>query len=110
LLVKDLAIFNLQFTAPGGVQIFEWGSGKLDNGGEKVELSMPGDEYLGTRYYIRVDRVNYSDGSHPEDCPGGVDSWPVEADGGGLSLTRISATHYGNDPNNWQVATPTPGL
>ncbi|MHC4687915.1 MAG: hypothetical protein ACYTEW_26950 [Planctomycetota bacterium] len=70
---------------------------------------MPGDEDAGTRYYIRVDRVSYSDGSHPEDCPGGVDFWPTEPDGNGLSLTRIDPNLYGNDPNNWQAASPSPG-
>jgi len=36
LLVKDLAAFNSEFTAAPGVRIFEWGSGKLSNGGEKI--------------------------------------------------------------------------
>jgi hypothetical protein len=58
------------------------------------------------RQYIRVDRVGYSDGSHPEDCPGNVDLWPVEADGGGQSLTRSVLSDYGNDPDNWVAANP----
>jgi hypothetical protein len=71
---------------------------------------MPGDtDGLGWRYYIRIDRVNYSDGSHPEDCPGGLDYWPVEADGGGKSLSRKVSTDYGNDVANWEAATPSPG-
>jgi hypothetical protein len=74
-----------------------------------VEISKPGDEDGGIRYYIRVDRVDYSDGSHPGGEPGDVDLWPTEADGAGKSLTRISTTLYGNDPNNWQAVTPTPG-
>jgi len=85
-------------------------SAKLNNGGERLELSMPGDvDELGTRYYIRIDRVNYSDGSHPEDCPGGVDHWPTEADGGGKSLTRKVPADYGNDVANWKAASPSPG-
>jgi hypothetical protein len=37
--------------------------GKLSNAGERLELGMPGDvDKYGKRYYIRVDRVNYSDG------------------------------------------------
>jgi len=71
---------------------------------------MPGDaDESGTPYYIRVDRVNYSDGSHPEDCPGGVDLWPTAPDGGGKSLTRKVLTDYGNDPDNWTTAIPSPG-
>jgi len=84
--------------------------GSLSNAGESLELSMPGDvDKEGVRYYIRIDRVNYSDGSHPENCPGGVDLWPIEADGGGMSLTRKVPTDYGNDPENWLAATPSPG-
>ena len=101
LLVKDLASFNLEFTAPAGTQIFSLGSGSLSNGGDKIQLSMPGDvNNQDQRQYIRIDRVNYSDGSHPEDD----DPWPVDADGTGKSLTRIVAAEYGNDVINWQAA------
>jgi len=110
LLVKDLAIFNSRYTAPGGTQIFVWGAGRLDNGGEKVQISMPGDvNSQGVRQYIRVDRVTYSDGSHHDDSAGGVDPWPVGADGLGSSLTRLFSHYYGNDPNNWTAALPSPG-
>jgi hypothetical protein len=60
-------------------------------------------------YYIRIDKVSYSDGSHPEDCPGFTDLWPIDADGNGSSLNRINAEDYGNDPDNWQASNPTPG-
>jgi hypothetical protein len=84
--------------------------GQLSNAGESIELNMPGDiDGAGVRHYIRVDRVNYSDGSHPQDCPGRVDLWPVEADGFGLSLTRRIPTDYGNDPDNWIAGVPSPG-
>jgi len=109
LLVKNIDAFNGAGypTVPGGVQIFEWDDGKLDNGGEKIQLSKPGDEDPATheRYYIRVDRVNYSDGSHPA----GEDPWPAGPDGSGESLHRLFPQFYGNDPNNWQGAAPTPG-
>jgi hypothetical protein len=82
----------------------------LANDGEKLEISKPGDESGGTRYYIRIDRVNYSDGWHPDNCPGDVDLWPTEPDGDGDSLNRIFPQYYGNDPNNWQAAPPTPGV
>ena len=59
------------------------------------------------RQYIRVDRVNYSDGSHPENCPGGIDLWPIESDGQGASLTRKIVVDYGNDPDNWIAAPPS---
>ena len=79
--------------------------GKLSNGGEKVELAAPGDEVAGLRHYIRIDRINYSDGAHPA----ASDPWPTNPDGQGASLRRINTQLYGNDPANWQSATPTPG-
>ncbi|MBN2316949.1 MAG: lamin tail domain-containing protein, partial [Sedimentisphaerales bacterium] len=85
-------------------KIFGPYEGSLSNAGESLELSMPGDDS-----YIRIDRVNYSDGSHPEDCPGSVDLWPTEPDGAGLSLRRRILTDYGNDPENWIADVPSPG-
>jgi len=100
LLVKNKTIFETEFTdVPSGVRIFAWGEGKLDNGGERIEISRPGDLEGLTRYYIRVDRVNYDD-----DPP-----WPSGPDGGGNSLTRIVSSDYGNDVANWRSETPTPG-
>jgi hypothetical protein len=97
-------------SAPVGVNVLGPYNGELSNSGEKLELSSPGEpDGLGGRYYIRMDRVNYSDGSHPENCPGGVDLWPVDADGTGLSLNRKNASGYGNDVSNWQAAVPSAG-
>jgi hypothetical protein len=106
LLVKDKNAFvSAYLTIAPGVQIFEWGAGKLDNAGEKVRLFKPGDQLDGTRYYIEMDRVNYSDGSHPT----GEDPWPVDPDGYGASLTRLDPSDYSNDPENWTAADPSPG-
>jgi hypothetical protein len=106
LLVKSLAAFDSAYSSvDDSVQIFEWGPGRLNNAGEKIQLSKPGDLLEGTRYYIRVDRVNYSDGSHPA----GEDLWPTEPDGTGKSLMRIVPADYGNDPDNWIAANPSPG-
>jgi hypothetical protein len=106
LLVKSAAAFASEFALAVGARILEWGLGSLDNGGERVELSLPGDvDAGGVRQYIRVDRVVYSDGSHPA----GGDPWPAGADGGGQALGRIAASEYGNDPINWQAASPSPG-
>jgi hypothetical protein len=109
LLVKDYDAFDTEFGDPGGIQIFSWESaGSLSNGGEKIQISKPGDEDPVTheRYYIRIDRVVYSDGSHPE----GEDPWPTEPDGTGQSLGRKVPADYGNDVANWQANNPpTPG-
>ncbi len=109
IIAKDPNAFSWRYpTVPSGI-IYGPYDGWLANDGEKLELGKPGDELLGTRYYIRVERVNYSDGVHPGDEPGDVDLWPVEADGGGKSLTRTSTALYGNDPNNWTAQNPSPG-
>jgi len=101
LLVKNLAAFISEFpTTPVSVQKFEWSSGSLSNGGERVQLAIPGDLELGVRQYIRIDRVTYDDKA----------PWPTTPDGLGKSLTRTVLSDYGNDPANWQAATPTPGL
>ena len=110
LVVKSPAAFSWCYPAvPAGI-IFGPYDGNLINAGESLELSMPGDmDRDNQRYYIRVDRVVYSDGSHPENCPGGVDLWPVEADGNGMALTRKVPTDYGNDPESWLAGSASPG-
>jgi len=109
-LAKDLSLFTSRYTVPAGVQVLAWGAGRLTNGGEKVQLSRPfaaGDD--GKIEWIRVDRISYSDGSHPLDFAAGVDPWPAEADGQGKSLSRIDPHTYGNDPASWRAAAPSPG-
>jgi hypothetical protein len=102
-------IFRVVYSVPGGVQVlgpFENDTG-LDNEGEKLELSMPGTpEPDGYIPYIRVEQVNYSDGSHPL----GSDPWPTSADGKGSSLGRKVPGNYGNDVDNWQAVVPSPGV
>jgi len=109
--VKDPNVFTWRYPAVPAGKIFGPYTGQLANEGEQVELSMPGDiDKFGRQHYIRIDRVGYSDGSHPGDEPGDVDLWPVEADGGGKSLARKVPSLYGNDPNNWQASIPTPAV
>ena len=92
-------------------KIFGSYDGKLSNAGESLELSMPGDiDTAGDRHYIRIDRVNYSDGSHPENCPGGIDLWPAEPDGSGKSLYAESTPPTtATIPTNWAASVPAPG-
>jgi hypothetical protein len=109
-LVKDLAAFGSAYAVPAGTQVFAWGDGRLSNGGDKIQLSKPGvADADGAQTWVRVDRVVYSDGSHPADFPEGIDPWPTQADGQGASLTRRVPGAYGNDPANWQAANPSPG-
>jgi len=110
LVAQNPAAFSRRYSGVPAHKVLGPYDGKLSNSGEKVELAMPGDiDASGERHYIRVDRVSYSDGSHHNDAPGGLDLWPVEADGGGLSLTRVAPADYGNDPLNWIAAQPSPG-
>ena len=105
LVVKDPEAFSWRCPDVPVEKILGPYNGSLNNAGERLELSMPGDvDESGTRYYIRIDRVSYSDGSHPENCPGGIDHWPTTPDGDGESLTRKVSSDYGNDPDNWKVA------
>lgn len=98
LLVKNLAAFLERYGDPGVVVLGPY-DGRLDNNGEKLTLSKPGDAVGGHYYYIRVDRVVYEN-TWP---------WPVEAAGVGKALERIAPDEYGNDVINWQAADPTPG-
>ncbi len=105
LLVKNLVAFSAKYSGvPAGTVIMEWTGGSLDNGGEKLQLAMPGDqEFEQSRYYIREDRVNYDDEGE----------WTQPADGNGKSLTHLrpdqANNNYTNDPVNWTAADPTPG-
>ena len=74
--------------------------GKLNNGGEELEIQIPGDkEYDEDRYWIPIEKIDYDN-----EAP-----WPTSADGGGDSLHRQNVNTYGRDYSNWQAATPTPG-
>ncbi len=110
ILAKDANLLAAKYAVPANVQVFAWGAGSLSNGSEKTQLSKPGDEEDdGTRHWLRVDRVVYSDGSRGADFPSGTDPWPTKPDGHGSSLTRVDPTAYGNDPVNWSSGSPSPG-
>ena len=108
-IVKKPEAFSWRYPSVSAEIIFGPYEDNLSNSSESLELSMPSDvDKDGVRQYIRIDRVNYSDGSHPENCPGNIDLWPTEADGNGTALTRIVPSNYGNDPENWTASAPSP--
>jgi hypothetical protein len=110
LLVKDRTLFASRFSVLPAVQILEWGAGNLSNSGQTIQLSRPGDpDSDGRQPWIAVDRIRYSNGARHEGFPTGLDPWPAQANGQGMSLTRISPEMFGDDPANWQAATPSPG-
>jgi len=99
-LALDPQVFSAVYQVPAETRVLPWSGGALSNGGEKLELSRPGDvDEEGVRQYIRIDRVVYEDGG----------LWPGSADGGGFSLTKRDVTVYGNDVSQWIAANPSPG-
>ena len=74
--------------------------GALDNSGEFVSLTKPGDVLPDTTIpFITVDHVKYNN----------VAPWPVAPDGSGPSLQRIDAWAYANDVVNWASFPVTAG-
>lgn len=74
--------------------------GRLNNGGDTVELSRPTLPAGAFLPYVLVEKVEF-DNSAP---------WPTGAvDGGGHSLQRRTGNAYANTPENWLAAVPTPG-
>ena len=95
----DEAAFRLRNNVDASVPIWTYSvtvNGSLDNDGEKIFLEMPVEDMPSDVYAI-VDAVKYNDRS----------PWPIEPDGAGSSLSRISGTAYGNDVANWGVSTRT---
>lgn len=70
--------------------------GKLDNGGQSVELCRPDNPNTDSVPYILVERIAYDD----------VAPWPPGPDGSGSALQRVALNAYGNEPTNWISAAP----
>ena len=109
-ILKDLIGFAVAYGYSPDILSVTSGAGGLSDDGELIQLCRPaGLADDGVVTWRMVDGVAYGDGSHPEDFLAGVDPWPIETDGQGLSLHRIDPTAYGNDPANWRAAPPGPG-
>ena len=80
-------------------------SGKLSDTEERITLRRPDNpqqapaENPGFVPMIEVDSVRYGNGY----------LWPVESNGTGHSLQRLSGSDYGDEPLNWMASPPTPG-
>jgi hypothetical protein len=98
--VNALISFRSAYGIPLGVAIFGPYTGKLDNGGEEVQLFKPSTANDGpTLAHVLVEQIDYDD----------VFPWPLEPDAGGSSLQRRRPYRYPNDPANWKGFAPTPG-
>ncbi len=96
------AAFRSVYSVDAGVTVLGPYDGKLNNDGEDLELTRPGDPEVltGEVPYILVELVEYND----------ADPWPTAADGLGSSLERVDLALYPNDCENWAAnASPSPG-
>ncbi len=100
LLLHNRAAILQAYDTPANMRIIQWDAGSLDNSGETLELSQPGDlSASGVRKYIQEDRVRFV-----------VESpWPTGPNGGGTALGRIDERAYGNDVANWMETDASPG-
>jgi len=94
--------FHERYSLGDTVVLYGPWTGSLDNGGEAIALSVAGPAPAGepdfTPLYL-VDRVIFDD-----DAP-----WPIDADGTGYALSRHAADLFGDLPNSWEAALPSPG-
>jgi len=107
----DPDTFRSTYGVAADVPIYGPWDGALENAGERVELSRPGQpewtdpppgQPPGYVPYIVVEKVTYND----------VPAWPTDPDGLGPSLERLAPGDYANDPANWSrsaAAGGTPG-
>ncbi len=95
-----LASFRARYNVSASVPVLGPYLGKLDNGGETIELlrpDLPAGEFIP---YVLVDSVSY----------GASAPWPSGfVNGSGFSLQRRVANSYGNNAANWVGALPTAG-
>ena len=100
-LLRFLAAYGLN----GSETILGPFDGKLNNSEERVTLRRPDKPQLapaenpGFVPMIEVDSLRYGDGS----------LWSTGANGTGLSLQRLSASDYADEPLNWIAGGPSPG-
>jgi len=96
------AAFRSYYTVDAGVTVLGPYEGALNNDGEDLTLTRPGEPeaLTGEVPYIVVELVDYNDAA----------PWPLAADGLGSSLARVDVAAYPNDATNWVAdASPSPG-
>lgn len=94
-------LFRTKYNVPLDVVIYGPYVGELLNAGELLTVSRAAEDGAFVPYSMS-DQVYYN-------SPG--QEWPIEANGRGASLNRVSYRSYGNDRKNWRagVMGGTPG-
>jgi|GEM_PF-1665783 len=101
LILTQTNVAGFAYSRPPSIQVLGPWSNKLGNGSGEVKIERPAaPEADGSVNYVAIDQVDYKD-----DLP-----WPINADGTGNSLLRVSPTAYGKDPASWIDATPMTSL
>ncbi len=92
----NAAAFRSAYPIDESITVLGPYDGKLDNDGEELRLTRPGDpeDLTGEVPYIVVERVAYNDAS----------PWPTNADGLGAALERTDTALYPNDAACWRDA------
>jgi hypothetical protein len=100
-----MAAFRAKYGLPDSTPVFGPYRGHLENSGEWLALERPdppeppSSPDAGFVPYVLVDGLEYSNRA----------PWPPQADETGMSLQRVLAGGFADDPINWQAAAPTPG-
>jgi hypothetical protein len=91
------AAFRTVYSVDDSITVLGPYEGKLNNDGENLKLTRPGDPeaLTGEVPYILVERVEYNDAA----------PWPTDADGLGASLERTDTSLYPNDAASWTAGT-----
>jgi hypothetical protein len=98
---NNTALTNLRarYSISNDVPVFGPWSGRLQDGGDSIELYRPDPVQLpphpdaGFVPYVRIDKVNYNANAN----------WPAGANQTGKTLQRKISNDFGNDPINWAV-------
>ena len=99
---SNATAFRTQYGLPPDTRLLGPWSGSLGNSGGRVELQHPDEPPAeDPDFYPRLiqDLTIYDD-----KLP-----WPEAADGDGQTLQRVAPYLFGNDPQAWMAAAPSPG-
>ena len=95
-------VFRVQYDVDASTTIIGPYSDALDDSRGVIRLERPDDaaaEAAGVTLYLYVDEVTYQ----------ATAPWPLGTTGTGSSLSRLSATSFGNFANSWRADSASPG-